>query len=69
MEKGVDFEERVRAICSIVKGPVSVETTTHDLDDILHEARSYAKIAKNVVVKVGFLKDFETRGYRILNKR
>ena len=51
-EGGVDFKKRVIDICNVVKGPVSVETTKHNVDDLLAEAREYASWHKHVVVKV-----------------
>jgi transaldolase len=51
-EGGVDFKKRVIDICNVVKGPVSVETTKHAVDELLAEAREYASWHKNVVVKV-----------------
>ncbi len=51
-EGGVDFKKRVIDICNVVKGPVSVETTKHSVNDLLVEAREYASWHKHVVVKV-----------------
>lgn len=51
-QKQVNFEQRVKEICKIVSGPVSVEVIATDLDGMLAEGRGYAKWAKNIVVKV-----------------
>jgi transaldolase len=51
-EGGVDFQKRVVDICNFVKGPVSVETTKHGVQELLQEARTYAGWHENVVVKV-----------------
>jgi transaldolase len=51
-EKNVDFETNTKEILKIVDGPVSVEVTTDDLDEMLKEAEKYASWGKNVVVKV-----------------
>jgi transaldolase len=51
-EGGVDFRKRVVDICNVVKGPVSVETTKHGVQELLQEAREYATWHENVVVKV-----------------
>lgn len=51
-EGGVDFRRRVEEICSLVKGPVSVETTSNNPRDLLTEGREYASWHPNVVVKV-----------------
>lgn len=47
-----DFEGVVREICSIVKGPVSVEAISSDSDGIIKEAQNLSKLAPNVVVKI-----------------
>ena len=52
MEKGNDFESNTKEILKIVKGPVSIEVTTNDLNEMLEEAQKYASWGKNVVVKV-----------------
>jgi transaldolase len=51
-EGGVDFRKRVIDICNVVKGPVSVETTKHTVDELVAEAREYASWHKRVVIKV-----------------
>lgn len=50
-EGGVDFKRRVLEICSLVEGPVSVETTSNDPKALLEEARRYASWHPHVVVK------------------
>ena len=57
-EGNVDFHSRVLEICDL-KGdwPVSVETTTKGFDELVAEARMYAKWHRNVVVKVAMDKD------------
>lgn len=64
-EKGCSFEQRVREICAIVDGPVSVETTSHNYEELVQEGRSYHTIAPNVVVKVAMYRD--GTGLRVLN--
>jgi transaldolase len=44
--------EVYREICSIVNGPISLETISLEAGEILKEGRKLAKIHKNVVVKV-----------------
>lgn len=51
-EGNIDFKQRVIDICNMVDGPVSVETTTHGADNLIKEAREYAKWHENIVVKV-----------------
>lgn len=57
-EKGVDFKDRVEKICSMLGNkPVSVESNGKKLQEILDDARSFSKIAKNVVAKAPMTKD------------
>lgn len=51
-DKGKDFKDIVKEICSIVDGDISAETVATDYEGMLREARSLSKIHKNVVVKV-----------------
>lgn len=54
MEKGINFEQRVQEILSLVDGPLSVELTkTSGTDEeLVEEAQEYASWGKNIVVKV-----------------
>jgi transaldolase len=56
-EGNVDFKQHVAAICEIVKGPVSAEVTSQDLDGMIREGLEYSKIAPNVVVKCPLTRD------------
>ena len=47
-----DYNETLKEICSIVKGPVSAETVSLDADGMIKEGFTFSKIAKNIVVKV-----------------
>jgi transaldolase len=49
---GRKFSEVLKEITSIVPGPVSAEVTALDHEGMMAEARRYAKVADNVVVKV-----------------
>jgi transaldolase len=51
-EKGKDFESNTKEILKIVDGPVSVEVTTNELNEMVVEAEKYAAWGENVVVKV-----------------
>ena len=51
-KENMEFEELIRKICSVVPGPVSVESVSTQAKDIIEEARDLAKLAENVVVKV-----------------
>jgi transaldolase len=47
-----DFVETVKAICSIVDGPVSAEVTEADAPAMVEQARELYKIHDNVVIKI-----------------
>jgi transaldolase len=49
---GRKFSEVLQEITSIVTGPVSAEVTAVEYDGMMREARHYAKVADNVVIKV-----------------
>ncbi|HTP50795.1 MAG TPA: fructose-6-phosphate aldolase [Anaeromyxobacteraceae bacterium] len=49
---GRAFDDVLREIVGIVKGPVSAEVTSVEAEGMLKEARYYAKFADNVVVKI-----------------
>ncbi|UWI83172.1 transaldolase family protein [Wolbachia endosymbiont of Howardula sp.] len=46
------YEDLIHAICTIIKGPVSVEVIANTHDDMLKEALHLTSIAKNVVIKL-----------------
>ena len=51
-KQGADMAEIIKAICSIVKGPVSAEVTATEFSKMLEEGKYLASLAKNVAVKV-----------------
>lgn len=52
-DKVYDLEEGARSLCSLLKPrPVSVEVTTNDQSEMLLQARTFARWAENVVVKI-----------------
>ena len=51
-KNGDDMAKTIKAICSIVPGPVSAEVTATDFDTMLQEGEYLASLAKNVAVKV-----------------
>ena len=51
-KEGRDFISVVKEICSIVDGPISAEAISIKSDEIAKEARTLAKIHKNIVVKI-----------------
>jgi len=46
------FLPLIEEILSIVPGPVSVEVTATEADEMIKQAKEYAKISDNVVIKV-----------------
>ena len=52
-----DFEENLKKICEIVKGPVSGEVTATDYKGMLEQGRRIAKLHQFMVVKVPLTKD------------
>ena len=51
-ESGISYRERVVEICEAVKGPVSAECTSRELDGLLKEGREIAAWHEHVVVKI-----------------
>jgi transaldolase len=49
---GGAYEDILRKICELTPGPVSAEVVAEDVEGMLHEGRSFAKLAPNIVVKV-----------------
>jgi len=56
-KSGKDFRKLLDEILEIVDGPVSAEVIATDYEGILIEARKYASIHKNIVVKVPLIKE------------
>ncbi len=50
-KEGVSLEKRIKAICAVVKGPVSSEVTALDARGMVAQGLAMAKWAKNVYVK------------------
>jgi transaldolase len=50
--EGREHKSLIQEICSIVHGPVSVETTVPDAEGMIREGETFAAWAPNVVVKV-----------------
>lgn len=51
-KSGQSFFDVLRAICDVVKGPVSAEVTATETGRMIEEGRKLAKIADNITVKV-----------------
>lgn len=52
---GKKFKDVLLEICDIVKGPVSAEVVSTKHDDMMKEAREYAALRPNIVVKIPML--------------
>jgi transaldolase len=50
-EKG-NFEELLKQICTLVDGPVSAEVVSIEAKGMVQEARQFAKLADNIVIKI-----------------
>ena len=51
-KSGRKFNEVVKEICSIVKGPVSVEVMAETCEGMVREAQNVTELAPNIVVKI-----------------
>ena len=49
-KQGVDMGETIKAICSLVNGPVSAEVTATEYAKMLEEGLYLASLAKNIAV-------------------
>ena len=52
---GRKFRDVLVEICDVVKGPVSAEVVGTKFDDMMREARDYASLRSNIVVKIPML--------------
>ncbi|MEO7732492.1 MAG: fructose-6-phosphate aldolase [Kofleriaceae bacterium] len=52
---GKKFKDILLEICDVVEGPVSAEVVGTKYDDMMREAREYAALRKNIVVKIPML--------------
>jgi transaldolase len=51
-KEGANLEKRIKEIARIVKGPISAEVISTDLEGMLNEARTYTTWASNIVIKL-----------------
>lgn len=51
-KEGVDYGDRLEAICKVVSGPVSAEVIATETDEMIAEGKLRAGIAENIVVKL-----------------
>src|SRR3989338_8446774 len=52
LKEGKDYKKTLKEICGIVKGPISAETVSLNAEGMVKEGKEFAKIAKNIVIKV-----------------
>lgn len=67
-KEGLLFHDLIRAITSIVDGPVSAEVVADDREEMLRQAREISAIAGNVVVKVPMTREGVAAGARIVEE-
>jgi len=51
-KESMKFEDLIREICGLVPGPVSVECVSCSAAEMIPEARTLARLAENVVIKI-----------------
>lgn len=54
---GKPFHDVIKEICKEVSGPVSAEVISLQAEEMVHEGKELAKLAKNVVVKIPMCED------------
>ena len=52
MKEGRDYVQTLKEITKIVNGPISAETVSLNAEGMVKEGREFAKIHKNIVIKV-----------------
>lgn len=56
-KENVSFQERIKEICELVKGPVSAEVVSTDAKGMIKEAEELSSLAENVVIKIPMTMD------------
>ncbi len=56
-KSGRKYRDVVVDMCEMVNGPISAEVLSTDFDGMLKEGREWAKVHKNVVVKIPLIPD------------
>ncbi|MFW5889536.1 MAG: fructose-6-phosphate aldolase [Bacillota bacterium] len=51
-KSGISLTEAINKIVNLVDGPISAEVKEGNADDMVEEAKTYAKIHKNIVIKI-----------------
>jgi transaldolase len=67
-DKIYDVEDGARRLCALLgERPVSVEVTTNELEEMIHQARTFARCAQNVVVKIPVVNEHGDSCLRVVN--
>ena len=56
-EQHHDIERHLKEVLQLVEGPVSIEVTSNDYEEMIKQAREFNSWAKNVVVKIPMNKE------------
>jgi transaldolase len=56
-KSGRKYRDVVVDMCEVINGPISAEVLSTDYDGMLREGREWAKVHKNVVVKIPLIAD------------
>lgn len=67
-KEGRPWEQQMRDILDLVEGPVSLETTHTEADDILEEGLKLAAMGSNAVVKVAMTPNGLAAGKRLVDE-
>jgi len=67
MKEGKDYVKTLKEIAKIVNGPISAETISLDAEGMVKEGKGFAKIHKNIVIKVPMTPD-GMKACRLLTK-
>lgn len=67
-KEGRPWEQQMRDILDLVEGPVSLETTHTETDDILEEGLKLAAMGSNAVVKVAMTPNGLAAGKRLVDE-
>ena len=67
MREGKDYVKTLKEISKIVNGPISAETISLDANEMVKEGKEFAKIHKNIVIKVPMTSE-GMRACRMLTK-
>jgi transaldolase len=51
-KSGISLEDAIKKIVDLVDGPISAEVSEGNAEDMIEEARVYAKMHKNIVIKI-----------------